>query len=90
MDVLDRVTAWDVIAVDGDVPVGLEVAGAGSAEHSVDVYRESVPGEFTMRELSRMRGYHAGGTATLDGVAIEFADAFVARFTSHTQWRSRG
>ena len=81
---------WDVIAVDEDVPVALDLAGVGRAEHSVDVYRESVSGEFRVRELSRMRGYHAVGTATLDGVAIEFADAFVARFTSHTQWRSRG
>lgn len=79
---------WDVLAVDEDVAVAVDLVAVGRGERWVSVYRESVPGEYTMRELSRMRGYRAAGTATVGGIAIDFEDALIARFSSISQWRS--
>lgn len=84
----DCVGRWDILHVEDGVAVSFDLHATGRSEHWVDVYRERAPGEYQIREMSRMRGYHATGTAQIGGVPITFADALIARFSSLSQWRS--
>lgn len=85
----DCAGVWDVVDVEEDVAVSFDIRASGRSEHWVDVYRERAPGEYDARQVSRMRGYHASGSAALGGVPLDFADALIARFSSMSQWRSR-
>lgn len=73
---------WRFELLAADVPVTMSLTGTGRGETWVDVYREVVPGEYRFRQTSRMRGYQASGSATLDGRPVPFEVGLIARFSS--------
>ena len=78
---------WGFSLIATDVPISMSLTAAGRGETWVDVYREVVPGEYSVRQTSRMRGYPASGSATLDGQPVLFEVASIARFSSSTMWK---
>ena len=76
-----------VTDVEPDVPFALALSASGRNETWVDTYRERVPGEYSLFQVLRSRGYPATGTVTIGGEALAYDAGLISRNSGHGTFR---
>ena len=79
--------ATTVTSVEPDVPFSLDLSASGRNETWVDTYRERVPGEYSLFQVLRSRGYPAAGTVTIGGEPLAYDAGLISRHSGHGTFR---
>src|SRR5215203_642350 len=81
---------WTLIDSRPAVAVTLELVATGKSETDVHVYRDGEAGVYTQKGVSQVGGYWATGSATIDGLPLDFDAGFISHHRGHDRMKFLG